>query len=80
MVDIQEIMNCFPQMKTGNELISALEVLPKYDENICNENEATRLITLSNLYKVFIPSPMSTEIYCTTNRIRPIYCRPEEVT
>lgn len=64
MVDIQEIMNCFPPMKTGNELILALEVLPEYDENICNENEATRLIALSNLYKIFIPSPMSTEIYC----------------
>ena len=64
MVDIQEIVNCFPQMKTGNELMSALEVLPEYDENICNANEATRLIALSNLYKIFIPSPMSTEIYC----------------
>lgn len=64
MIDIQEIMNHFPPMKTGNELISALEVLPEYDENICNENEATRLIALSNLYIIFIPSPMSTEIYC----------------
>jgi len=64
MIDIQEIMNRFPPMKTGNELISTLEVLPEYDENICNDNEATRLIALSNLYRIFIPSPMSTEIYC----------------
>ena len=43
--------------------MSALSVFPEYDETICNENEAVRLMALSELYKIYVPSQMSLEIY-----------------
>lgn len=52
-----------PEMKSGNELISALSIIPEYDENICQQNQAVRLMTLSDLYQIYIPSQMSIEIY-----------------
>lgn len=52
-----------PEMKSGNELISALSIIPEYDENICQQNQAVRLMALSDLYQIYIPSQMSIEIY-----------------
>ena len=52
-----------PEMKSGRELISALTVLPEYDDSIRNENQAIRLMQLSDLYRMYIPSSMSLEIY-----------------
>lgn len=52
-----------PEMKSGNELISALSIIPEYDETICQQNQAVRLMTLSDLYQIYIPSQMSLEIY-----------------
>lgn len=52
-----------PEMKSGRELISALTVLPEYDDSIRNENQAIRLMQLSDLYRMYIPSNMSLEIY-----------------
>lgn len=60
---MNEILKLLPEMKAGNALISELTVLPTYDENIRSQNEAVRLIALSDLYKIYIPSPMTTEIY-----------------
>lgn len=60
MNDITELL---PPMQTGNELLSSLSVLPKYDENIRSQSEAIRLVALSDIYKIYIPSPMTTEIY-----------------
>ena len=50
-------------MKSGQELISALTVLPEYEESIRYENQAVRLMGLSDLYRTYIPSAMSLEIY-----------------
>lgn len=52
-----------PEMKSGNELISALSIIPKYNETICQQNQAVRLMALSDLYQIYIPSQMSLEIY-----------------
>lgn len=52
-----------PEMKSGNELISALSIIPEYDETICQKNQAARLMALSDLYQIYIPSQMSLEIY-----------------
>lgn len=52
-----------PEMKSGNELISALSIIPEYDESICQQNQAVRLMALSDLYQIYIPSQMSLEIY-----------------
>lgn len=60
---MNDILKLIPEMKTGDALISALSVLPAYDENIRSQNEAVRLIALSDLYRLYIPSPMTTEIY-----------------
>lgn len=61
---MNEIIKLLPEMKSGNALISELTVLPEYDQNIRSQNETLRLIALSDLYKIYIPSPMTTEIYC----------------
>ena len=60
---MNDIAKLLPKMKVGNELISALTQLPNYEEDIRNQDETTRLIALSNLYKIYIPSEMSVEIY-----------------
>lgn len=52
-----------PEMKSGNGLISALSIIPEYDETICQQNQAVRLMALSDLYQIYIPSQMSLEIY-----------------
>lgn len=52
-----------PEMKSGNELIAALSIIPEYDETICQQNQAVRLMVLSDLYQIYIPSQMSLEIY-----------------
>lgn len=52
-----------PEMKSGQELISELSIFPQYDNSICYENQAVRLMALSDLYQIYIPSQMSLEIY-----------------
>lgn len=52
-----------PEMKTGQELVNALSVYPKYEEPIRYESRTARLMRLSDLYQLYIPSQMSTEIY-----------------
>lgn len=60
---MNDILKLIPEMKAGDALISALSVLPAYDDNIRSQNEAVRLIALSDIYRIYIPSPMTTEIY-----------------
>lgn len=63
MLEIKDILALMPEMKSGKELASEMAILPEYNENIRNENQATRLMALSDLYRVYIPSAMSMEIY-----------------
>ena len=44
-------------------MISEMSVLPLYNENIRSQSTTSRLIALSELYNIYIPSPMSVEIY-----------------
>lgn len=60
---MNDIINALPEMKSGNELISELTVLPLYDKNIRSQSQAERLMALSDLYHIYIPSQMSVEIY-----------------
>ena len=60
---MNNILKQIPEMLDVNELKSALEVFPEYDEKICNETTMTRLVALSDLYKIYVPSFMSVEIY-----------------
>ena len=63
MDKINEIVYSLPPMLTGTELTSALTVLPDYDESVRNECDAVRLMALSDLEKIYLPSMMSCEIY-----------------
>lgn len=63
MADSKDILAYLPEMKSGKELASAMAILPEYSDFIRNENQAIRLMALSDLYKVYVPSAMSLEIY-----------------
>ena len=52
-----------PKMLSGQELTTALQILPEYHQELRRENAAVRLMALSDLYQVYIPSAMSVEIY-----------------
>ena len=63
MINLPTIINFLPPMKSGNELLSALEVLPEYDVAICDADAPVRLMALSDLYRIYVPNQMSLEIY-----------------
>ena len=59
----QNLATELPPMLTGKELESALTVMPEYDADIRNQPSSIRLMALSDLYDLYLPSCMSTEIY-----------------
>ena len=63
MIEIKDILSSLPEMKSGKELISAMKILPDYNDSIRKENSVIRLMALSDLYNVYVPSAMSIEIY-----------------
>ncbi|SHN00768.1 AAA domain-containing protein [Anaerosporobacter mobilis DSM 15930] len=58
-----DILSQVPKMISESELKDALTFLPVYDENIRNADSSVRLLALSDIYKIYIPSDMSIEIY-----------------
>jgi len=50
-------------MHSGKSLYDALLFLPNYNESIRSNDESTRLVALSELYNIYLPSLMSEEIY-----------------
>lgn len=60
---MNEIVKRLPPMLFGEELEKALSVIPEYDESIRSENQTTRLIALSDLYRIYFSTQMSKEIY-----------------
>lgn len=58
-----DLTSTLPEMKSGQELISALSIVPEYDESIRKANHPTRLLALSDLYRIYFPSSMSVDIY-----------------
>lgn len=60
---LTEIVKALPEMMAGKELLSAMISLPDYDDSIREESEAVRLMALSDLYQIYLPSQMSLEIY-----------------
>ena len=63
MSELSDVVRLLPAMKSGGELLSALEVLPEYDSAICDSDAPVRLMALSDLYRVYVPNQMSLEIY-----------------
>ena len=60
---MNDLLKLLAAMKSGDDLFAALSGLPDYDDNIRKQCQAERLIALSDLYKFYIPSPMTIEIY-----------------
>lgn len=64
MINSNEIIKQLPEMLSGQELTSKMNMFPEYDKNIQEHGSiAERLIKLSDLYNIYIPSQMSIEIY-----------------
>ena len=61
--NLSDVIHALPPMRSGRELTEALTVLPAFSEEIRTADVATRLMALTDLYKLYIPSVMSTEIY-----------------
>lgn len=60
---MNDLCKCMPPMLYGKELDEALTVLPPYDPDIIHADAATRLVALSDIYRVFLSNAMSREIY-----------------
>ena len=60
---MENLLNQLSPMKTGTELLSEMTVLPPYDPKIRLQSATTRLMALSDLYNIYVPSSMSVEIY-----------------
>lgn len=64
MINSNKVIKQFPEMLSGENLINKMQVLPKYDRKFRENGSVTeRLIKLSDLYNIYIPSQMSIEIY-----------------
>lgn len=52
-----------PEMLSGKALYNRLTDIPEYDEAIRGKSSTERLMALSTLYDIYLPSEMSVEIY-----------------
>ena len=60
---MNEIIKLIPEMKTGQELMECMGEYPDYLPEVREKSSAERLIALSDIYDIYIPSQMSAEIY-----------------
>lgn len=58
-----DIIKKMKKMISGQELYEQLADIPKYNNNIRKKDVTERLISLSTLYDIYLPSDMSIEIY-----------------
>lgn len=58
-----KLLSQLPDFLCGDELINQLQILPKYNKNIADETMPTRLLALSELYDIYIPSQLSIDVY-----------------
>jgi len=52
-----------PRMLSGEELMNTLKVIPQYSPSFKEMTTPERLLRLSDIYKIYLPSAMSKEIY-----------------
>lgn len=57
------LLDKIPSMLSGEELYNRLTDLPEYDRSIQTKNQTERILSLSTLYDIYLPSEMSIEIY-----------------
>lgn len=60
---MNDMINIMPKMLIGEELDTALQILPEYDESIKDKSVPERLVALQDIYQIYIPSKMTREIY-----------------
>ena len=60
---MNDLCKCLPPMLYGKALDDALSYLPTYKPDIIYADAATRLVALSDIYRVFLSNAMSREIY-----------------
>lgn len=58
-----QITEKIPALMMGDKLINALANYPKYDKDIIRESKELRMIALADVYDIYIPSIMTSEIY-----------------
>ena len=58
-----DLTKYMPPMLAGEQLLRAMTILPEYDPALRSKPAAERLIELSSLYQLYLPSNMSLEIY-----------------
>ena len=58
-----DLIKQMPEMLSGKELYERLADVPVYDETIREKSQTERLMALSTLYDIYLPSEMSVEIY-----------------
>ena len=63
MTNLFEVSDLLPSLKTGEELWNSFLNDNNYCEDITQESEVKRLIALSGLGNIYIPTKMTTEIY-----------------
>ena len=56
---MENILSQLSPMKNGKELLDQMTVLPAYDPNILEQSSTVRLMALSDLYNIYVPSVMS---------------------
>ena len=57
------LLQFIPEMLTGKTLDDALRIAPEYDDSIQKAPAAERLVALQDLYRIYIPTEMSREVY-----------------
>ena len=60
---ICDLTKYMPEMLAGEAVLRAMTILPEYDAAVRHQSAAERLVELSNLYGLYLPSSMSLEIY-----------------
>lgn len=58
-----DFTSMLPPLLLGDELVTAMTCLPSYDASVRTLSASERLMRLSDIYKLFIPTSMATEIY-----------------
>ncbi len=58
-----DYVEMLPDLYSGEELVNRLRIIPEYDPTIREQDMAERLLRLSDIYRIYLPSAMSVEIY-----------------